>query len=240
MQCANGFDNPQPSTDSPMRIVFMGLGIAEINKQPVTQELSNMPVIAPNHLSTGGLIRTDHVPVLFGVELSRQGSGIDQVAEHDRELPSFRVGRRRCSRTGCNQQGGLFLDGKRWRWLSRGSADFLGIADPDQNSVILVSGKPFRLNQVDLQICDVVVIQVKSALQGAIGDALLPLKQLNDLGNKLIIVHDSIILAQVHRLSVLTTFSGRRVPLWLVGLPGKVPNACLIGVWEAQAPRDGE
>jgi len=38
------------------------------------------------------------------------------------------------------------------------SSDCLGIADPDQNSVILISGKPFRLNEVNLQILDVVVI----------------------------------------------------------------------------------
>jgi hypothetical protein len=61
--------------------------------------------------------------------------------------------------------------------------------DPDQNSVILVNGKPFRLNQVDLQVFNVGIIQGKSALQSPIGDTFLPLQQLNDLGDKLIIVH---------------------------------------------------
>jgi hypothetical protein len=69
------------------------------------------------------------------------------------------------------------------------SSDCLGIANPDQNSVMLIAGKPFRLNEVNLHILDVVVIQRKPALQGTIGNTLLPLKQLDDLGDKLLIVH---------------------------------------------------
>src|SRR5262249_20369335 len=100
---------------------------------------------------------------------------------------SFRI--RRCWRERGSLRGGLLLGCKRLCWLSPLSSDCLGIADPDQNAVMLISGKPFRLNQIDLQILDVVVIQVKSALQDAIGNTLVPLKQLNDLGNQFIIVH---------------------------------------------------
>src|SRR4051812_7454849 len=42
-------------------IIFMGLGIAEVHQESIPQELSKVTVIASNHLSTGGLIRTDHV-----------------------------------------------------------------------------------------------------------------------------------------------------------------------------------
>src|SRR2546427_90867 len=52
---------------SPMRIVFMGLGIAKVDEQSIPQELGDMPIVASNHLRTSGLIRTDHVPILLWV-----------------------------------------------------------------------------------------------------------------------------------------------------------------------------
>ena len=48
-----------------------------------------MPAIASNHLRTGGLIRTDHVPVVFGIESAGECGGIDEVTEHHGELPAF-------------------------------------------------------------------------------------------------------------------------------------------------------
>jgi len=48
------------------------------------------PVVASNHLRTGGLIRTHHVPVLFGVELGRRVFvESTRVTEHHGELPPF-------------------------------------------------------------------------------------------------------------------------------------------------------
>jgi hypothetical protein len=61
--------------------------------------------------------------------------------------------------------------------------------DPDQDAIILITGKPFRLNKVDLQVFDVVVIQVKSAFYGAVRDPLLTLKQLDNLGDQCVIFH---------------------------------------------------
>ncbi len=51
-----------------------------------------MSIEALDDFGTHLLIRTDHVPVLFGVELGGECGGIDQVAEHHRELAAFRVG----------------------------------------------------------------------------------------------------------------------------------------------------
>jgi hypothetical protein len=129
-----------------------------------------------------------HVPVLFGVELGRESGGIDQITEHDGQLPSFRVGRR-CSRTGFSQRGGLFLGGKRLCCLRHLRSDCLYVTDPDENSVILVDGKSFYLNQVDFQVFDVLIINIEATLEGAVGDALLPLKQLDNLSDQCIILH---------------------------------------------------
>src|SRR5262245_32335370 len=90
-------EDTKTRADSPLCIVLMGLGIAEVDKEPVPQELGDMPIIASNHLGTDGLVGTDHVSILFGVELRGEFRGIDQVAEHDGELPSFRVRRSRAN-----------------------------------------------------------------------------------------------------------------------------------------------
>ena len=73
----------------------MGLGIAKIDKETIPQELGNMSFIALDDLGTERLVCTDHVTPVFRVELPERVGGIHQIAEHDRELPSFRVGRRR-------------------------------------------------------------------------------------------------------------------------------------------------
>src|SRR5712691_128993 len=105
--------------NSSMRVIFVRLGIAKIEEKPIPEQLGDMPIIALNDFRADLLIRTDDFAILFGVELRGQFGGIDQVTKHQGELPSFRVGSRRCSRTGFNQRGGLVLGGKRLCWLSR-------------------------------------------------------------------------------------------------------------------------
>ena len=122
-----------------------------------------MSIVSLDDFSTDLLLLTDHVSVVFRVELRGQFGRVHQITEHHGELPSFRI-RRRGRREKCNLRGVLFLGSRRLRWLSRGSGDFLCISEPDKNSVIFVAGKPFCLNQVNLQVFDVVVIQITPAL----------------------------------------------------------------------------
>src|SRR5262245_8645696 len=180
MELLQGIENTQTRGDSSLCFVFVALGVAKVHEEPIAKVLSDVSIVASYDFCTGTLIFTYHFSVVFGVELRRKFGGIDQVAEHDRELPSFSLWRLRRL---------LCLGSRLWSWLSMVRGDCLGIADPDQNSVILINNKLFRLNQVNLQILDVVVIQLKPALQDTIGDTLLPLKQLDDLGDKLVIVH---------------------------------------------------
>ena len=77
IQVSQGSEDTQPSPASSLGIILMRLRIAEVHKESIPQELSNVTVIASNHLSTGGLIRTDHVPVVFGIELAGEFGGID-------------------------------------------------------------------------------------------------------------------------------------------------------------------
>jgi hypothetical protein len=89
MQVFHRSEYAKPRPDSPLCIIFMRLGIPKIHEEPIAEELGDMSVIALNHLSTGGLIRPDHVPVLFGIESAGEGGGIDEVTEHHRELTVF-------------------------------------------------------------------------------------------------------------------------------------------------------
>src|SRR6516164_8410953 len=85
IEVSHGSKNSQTSSDSPLCIIFMGVGIAEIDKQTVTEQLGDMPIVALDDFCTSRLIRTDHVPPVFRVEVRGQLGGIHKVAEHHRE-----------------------------------------------------------------------------------------------------------------------------------------------------------
>jgi hypothetical protein len=84
-------ENTQPRAYCSLRIVFMGVGIAEIHQETIAQVLGNIAIVALDDFSTGRLIGTHHIPVLFGIESAGECGGIDQVAEHDGELAAFGV-----------------------------------------------------------------------------------------------------------------------------------------------------
>jgi hypothetical protein len=75
-----------------LRIIFMGLGIAKVHEESIPKELGNVTVIASHHLCTGGLIGTDHLPVLFGVELAGESCRVHQITKHHGQLATFGVG----------------------------------------------------------------------------------------------------------------------------------------------------
>ena len=60
----------QAGADGPQRIVFVGLGVPEVDEQAVTQELGDMPVKTLNDRCTGGLVRPDDVTEILGVQLA--------------------------------------------------------------------------------------------------------------------------------------------------------------------------
>src|SRR5207302_9520324 len=97
----------------------MGLRIAEVHKESIPQELGNMSIKALNNFGTHPLICTHHVTPVFRVELRGQLGRIDQVAEHDGELPSFSFGCMRGHDRRCwfDRWGGLGR--RRWDRLGR-------------------------------------------------------------------------------------------------------------------------
>jgi hypothetical protein len=86
-------DDAQTRVDRPLGIVFVGLGIAEVDQQPIPEVFGNMAIEAAHDLGAGFLIGADDLAQVFRVEIFREGGRADQVTEHHGELAALRIGR---------------------------------------------------------------------------------------------------------------------------------------------------
>ena len=66
--------------------------IAKVDEDSIAQILGNMSVKTADDLSTGSLISAHHLAPFFGIKSLREGGGVDQITEHDGELPPFAFG----------------------------------------------------------------------------------------------------------------------------------------------------
>jgi hypothetical protein len=115
IQHAHRLDNFQSSVHGAQGVVFVGLGIAEIDQETIPKVLGNVPIKALHYLSARLLVGAYHLTQVFRVEPAGQGRGIRQIAEHHRQLPtlsrerldlwsvSVRHRRRRRNRNGLGQ-----------------------------------------------------------------------------------------------------------------------------------------
>jgi hypothetical protein len=56
IELSHGLDHPLASPHGPLGVIFVRLGIAEVDQQAIAQILSDMSLIAGDHLGAGGLI----------------------------------------------------------------------------------------------------------------------------------------------------------------------------------------
>jgi hypothetical protein len=141
IEVSHGIENTQTRSYSSVRIIFVCHWIAEIDEKTIPEESGDMPIVALDNFGTHPLICTHNVTPLFRVELRGQGRRFDDVDEHHRELPTFRV-RRKCRRERFNLGGWLCLHNGLWCWLSRLRGDCLStrrIASPDESSPVIIS-----------------------------------------------------------------------------------------------------
>src|SRR4029450_1372957 len=89
-----------------------------------------------------------------------------------------------------NLRGRLFLNSRGLRCLRPLRSDCLGIADPDQNSAILVRRDTLGINEFFLEHIEVLVIQIEAHLQGAIRHPSLAFEERNNLFQDVIKRHD--------------------------------------------------
>jgi hypothetical protein len=97
MQVAHSSEDIQPCPYGTLGVIFMGVGVAEIDKQTVTEQLSDMPIVALDHVGTHPLILAHHITPVFRVELTGESRRVHQITEEDCELAAFRVRRSRAT-----------------------------------------------------------------------------------------------------------------------------------------------
>src|SRR5438105_15164018 len=89
IQVSQCIEDTQTRSYSSVCVIFMCLGIAKVDEEPVTKQLGDMSIKACDDLGADPLIRTDDFAILFGVELGREFGGFHQITEHDGELAAF-------------------------------------------------------------------------------------------------------------------------------------------------------
>ena len=91
------FDEREAGLHRALGVVFMSLGIAEIDQYAVAHILGDKPAVAFDDRRAAAMIGADDLPQVLGIELGRKGGRTDQVAEHQCELTAFSgvPGRRR-------------------------------------------------------------------------------------------------------------------------------------------------
>jgi hypothetical protein len=55
--------------NSSVSVIFVSHWIPKVHQKSIPKELGDMPIVALDDFRTSRLIGTDHVPVLFGIEL---------------------------------------------------------------------------------------------------------------------------------------------------------------------------
>jgi hypothetical protein len=86
----------KPGPHRPLGVVFMRLGVAEINQDPVAHIFGDKTFEAGDGIGDGAMIRPDDLAQIFRIEACGQRGRTDEVAKHHRELSTLGVGRRRC------------------------------------------------------------------------------------------------------------------------------------------------
>jgi hypothetical protein len=90
IQRPHGLDNPQSCAHGPVRIVFVGLGVAKVNEKPITEILRYMAVKVLDDVSGRFLISAHHFSKVFGIKLAGQVGRSNQIAKHHGQLTPFR------------------------------------------------------------------------------------------------------------------------------------------------------
>jgi len=88
-QPADCLDQCSPCPDRALRIVLVGLGIAEIDEHPVTHVLGHEPVEPRYRRRDAFVIGADHGAQVLGVELGRERSRTNEIDEHHSQLATF-------------------------------------------------------------------------------------------------------------------------------------------------------
>ena len=87
-----GLNNAEASMHRPVRIIFVGQGVAKVDQQAIAEILRDMALKAGDHLGAGVLVGPHHLAQVFWIELTGESGGVHQITEEDGELAAFGVG----------------------------------------------------------------------------------------------------------------------------------------------------
>ena len=82
-------DDGQTGADGPFGIVLVCGRVAEVGEQAIAEVLAHEAAKTGDHFVTHLLVGEDQFAGLFRIEDLRQGRGLDQVAEHHREMAAL-------------------------------------------------------------------------------------------------------------------------------------------------------
>ena len=110
LEAAQSVDNTETAYHGPLSLILVGLGIAEIYEDAVSQILGDVAIKLSDGFGTGFLkVAYDH-PEILRVQSRRQFRRSDEIAKHYGQLPAFTL--RRCDFGG-------------WRWTRLQRSDDL-------------------------------------------------------------------------------------------------------------------
>jgi hypothetical protein len=89
LELSDGVDQCEPSAHRLLGIVLMRPGIAEIGKHAISHVSSDNALVLSDYFGEAGKIARDYSAHVLGVQACRQGGRADQIAEHDRHVPSL-------------------------------------------------------------------------------------------------------------------------------------------------------
>ena len=77
----------------PLRLIFMGMGVAEVHQEPIAQVLRHIAIKVLYNGGGGFLVGTHDGAVIFGVKLAGERCRLDEIAEQHRDVPPFGLDR---------------------------------------------------------------------------------------------------------------------------------------------------
>ena len=148
-----GVEHTQASPHSSVGVVLVRLRRAKVDQEPIPQVLRDVATVALDHLIARHLVGTHDLAQVFGVQPAGEGGGIDQSAEHHRQLTPFGVCRARCARCRGDLRRLCCLSGLRLFGLGRnGRRGWVCTAGPDQHRAVLIDRQALRLNDFGFQV----------------------------------------------------------------------------------------
>ncbi|MGA7762654.1 MAG: hypothetical protein WCA59_12990 [Candidatus Binataceae bacterium] len=109
-----GVEHRQAGAGSTLRVVVVGLGIAEVCHYTVTKVLRDTPAKALDGLRCRTMVLADDLAPLFGIEMASYLSRADKIAEQYRQMPPLAGWRVACFRLRTDRRGSV-----QWRCALR-------------------------------------------------------------------------------------------------------------------------